>query len=78
MSDTPSSLARRRHTWENGHAEILTRSLKEEAVHLSEYDGQRDSTERIGHFIVQIYNEKRPHPVLGYMTPVEIEHQRLP
>ena len=39
MSNPPNSLARRGHTWENGHAERPIQTRKEEDVHRSEYDG---------------------------------------
>ena len=71
------SLAHRGRPWENGYAERLIRTLKEEEVHLNEYDDMTEAKQRIGHFIVQIYNQKRPHSALGYLTPVEFEQQYL-
>ena len=71
------SLATRGHPWENGYAKRLIRTLKEEEVYLNEYDDIMDAKERIGHFIVQVYNQKRPHSALGYLTPVEFEQQYL-
>ena len=71
------SLAHRGCPWENGYAERLIRTLKEGEVHLIEYDDIMDARERIGHFIVQVYNRKRPHSALGYLTPVESEQQYL-
>ncbi len=71
------SLAHRGCPWENGYAERLIRTLKEEEVYLNGYDDIMDARARIGHFIVQVYNQKRPHSVLGYLTPVEFEQQHL-
>ena len=71
------SLAHRGRPWENGYAERLIRTLKEEEVHLNDYDDIMDAKARIGHFIGQIYNQKRPHSALGYLTPVEFEQQYL-
>ena len=71
------SLAHRGRPWENGYAERLIRTLKEEEVHLNEYDDIMDARERIGHFIVQVYNQKSPHSALGYLTPIEFEQQYL-
>ena len=67
------SLAHRGRPWENGYAERLIRTLKEEEVHLNEYEDIMDARARIEHFIVQVYNQKRPHSALGYLTPVEFE-----
>ena len=71
------SLARRGHPWENGYAERLIRTLKEEEVHLNEYEDITDASARIGHFITQVYHQKRPHSALGYLTPLEFEQQYL-
>ena len=71
------SLAHRGYPWENGYAERLIRTLKEEEVHLNDYDDIMEAKARIGHFIAQVYNQKRPHSALGYLTPVEFEQQYL-
>ena len=71
------SLAHRGRPWDNGYAERLIRTLKEEEVYLNEYDDIIDARARIEHFILQVYNHKRPHSALGYLTPVEFEQQLL-
>ena len=71
------SLARRGRPWENGYAERLIRTLKDEEVHLNEYEDIMDAKQRIGHFIAQVYNQKRPHSALGYLTPSEFDKQYL-
>ena len=71
------SLAHRGHPWDNGYAERLIRTLKEEEGHLNEYNDIIDAKHRIGGFIEQVYNHKRPHSALGYLTPVDFELQLL-
>jgi putative transposase len=58
---------------ENGYAERLMRTIKEEEVDLSEYRNLDDAREQIGCFIDQVYMHKRIHSALGYLTPVEFE-----
>lgn len=58
---------------ENGYAERLMRTLKEEEIDLSEYLDFTDAYLRIGHFIEAVYNLKRIHSSLGYLTPCEFE-----
>jgi putative transposase len=60
---------------ENGFAERLVRTIKEEEVDLSEYQGFADARGQIGHFIDAVYNVKRIHSSLGYLTPKEFEEQ---
>jgi putative transposase len=58
---------------ENGYAERLMRTIKEEEVDLSEYLDFTDALDQIGHFIDDVYMTKRIHSSLGYLTPVEFE-----
>jgi transposase InsO family protein len=58
---------------QNGYAERLIRTLKEEAIALTEYRDFTDAYARIGQFIEAVYNLKRIHSALGYLTPAEFE-----
>lgn len=59
---------------ENGYAERFMRTIKEEEVYLSEYLNFGDALQQIGRFIEDVYNTKRIHSSLGYLTPVEFEY----
>ena len=69
------SMARRCRPDENGYAERLIRTIKEEEVELSEYEGFWDAKERIWEFIEEVYQRKRIHSALGYLTPEEFEEK---
>jgi putative transposase len=58
---------------ENGYAERFMRTIKEEEVDLSDYDDFADAYEQIGRFIDDVYQTKRIHSSLGYLTPAEFE-----
>jgi putative transposase len=58
---------------ENGYAERFMRTIKEEEVDLSEYLDFRDAHHQIRRFIEDVYNKKRIHSSLGYLTPMEYE-----
>jgi transposase InsO family protein len=58
---------------ENGYAERLGRTIKEEEVDLSDYGDLVDARRQIGCFIDAVYNVKRIHSSLGYLTPQEFE-----
>jgi putative transposase len=60
---------------ENGYAERLMRTIKEEEVDLSDYQDFAAAREQIAHFIDAVYNVKRIHSSLGYLTPKEFEQQ---
>lgn len=59
--------------WQNGYAERLIRTIKEEEVGLSEYEDYDDALSQLGHFLDDVYMHKRIHSALGYLTPVEFE-----
>ena len=60
---------------ENGYAERLMRTIKEEEVDLSEYEDYGDALRGLGRFLDEVYNRKRIHSSLGYLTPAEFEQQ---
>ena len=67
------SMAAQGNPQENGYAERLIRTIKEEEVDLSEYNDFADALAQIGHFIEEVYRRKRIHSALGYLTPEEFE-----
>ena len=60
---------------ENGYAERLIRTIKEEEVYLSDYEDFADAQRNIRRFLDDVYNVKRIHSALGYLTPREFEQQ---
>ncbi len=60
---------------ENGYAERLVRTIKEEEVALAEYRDYADARRQLGRFLDAVYNRKRIHSALGYLTPAEFEQQ---
>jgi transposase InsO family protein len=62
---------------QNGYAERLMRTIKEEEVDLSDYQEYHDAYRQIGQFLEDVYMRKRVHSSLNYLTPAEFESQRL-
>lgn len=60
---------------ENGYAERLMRTIKEEEVALADYQDYADARRQLGRFLDAVYNVKRIHSALGYLTPAEFEQQ---
>jgi transposase InsO family protein len=60
---------------ENGSAGRLMRTVKEEEVALTEYRDYDDARRQLGRFLGAVYNRKRIHSALGYLTPAEFEQQ---
>jgi putative transposase len=58
---------------QNGYAERLMRTIKEEEVALTEYHDFADAYAQIGRFLDEVYQRKRIHSALGYLTPAEFE-----
>jgi transposase InsO family protein len=71
------SMAEVGQAWQNGYAERLMRTIKEEEVDLAEYEDYGDAYRQIGRFLDDVYMHKRIHSSLGYLTPAEFEAQWL-
>jgi transposase InsO family protein len=73
--DVEISMAEAGRPEQNGYAERVMRTIKEEEVELNEYEDFWDAKGRIGEFIEEVYQKKRIHSALGYLTPEEFEEK---
>ena len=74
-ADAEISMAECGQAWQNGYAERLIRTIKEEEVDLSDYDDYTDAVCQLSRFLNDVYMHKRIHSSLGYLTPVEFEER---
>jgi transposase InsO family protein len=58
---------------DNPYAERVIRTIKEEEVYLNEYQDLAQARAHLGHFIEEVYQHKRIHSALDYLTPSEFE-----
>lgn len=70
----PISMAETGEPTQNGYAERLMRTIKEEEVNLTEYEDFQDCYQNMERFLNDVYMNKRIHSSLGYLTPVEFEY----
>ena len=67
------SMSRKGNPYDNAWAESFMKILKYEEIYLSEYETYEDVVNRLPRFIEEIYNRKRIHSSIGYLTPEEFE-----
>lgn len=72
------SMAARGNPYENAMAESFFKTLKWEEVYLKDYRTITEARENIGEFIEKVYNQKRLHSSLGYLSPAEFETLHYP
>jgi putative transposase len=71
------SMARKGNPYDNAAAESFMKTLKCEEVYLWDYQSVEDVKRRIPYFLQEVYNQKRLHSALGYVTPQEFEQAEL-
>ncbi len=67
------SMSAKGNPYDNAFAESFFKTLKMEEVYLWEYVSFADVVERIPQFIEEVYNCKRVHSGIEYLTPQEFE-----
>jgi putative transposase len=71
--DIAISMSEKANPYDNAKMESFFRTLKVEEVYMGEYNTYEDVLFSIPYFIEELYNKKRLHSSLGYMTPEEFE-----
>ena len=67
------SMSRKGNPYDNAACESFMKTLKYEEVYRQEYRDLAEARASIEKFIEKIYNGKRLHSALGYLSPVEFE-----
>ncbi|WP_292062369.1 IS3 family transposase [Marivita sp. XM-24bin2] len=72
------SMSRPGNPYDNPYAESFMKTLKVEAVYVTEYATFEDVAADLPRFIEAIYNERRLHSALGYTSPNRYEEIHAP
>ena len=67
------SMSRRGNPYDNAAMESFMKTLKYNEIYLNNYETLKDVLRHLPYFIEEVYNKRRLHSSLGYLTPQEFE-----
>jgi transposase InsO family protein len=67
------SMSRKGNPYDNAACESFMKTLKYEEVYRNEYRDFNEAKASIDEFINRVYNQKRLHSALGYISPADFE-----
>src|SRR5215467_12720770 len=70
------SMSRKANPWDNAACESFMKTLKYEEVYRTEYETLGHARASISQFLEKVYNEKRLHSALQYLSPSEFERRQ--
>jgi len=71
------SMSAKGNPYENAKAESFIKTLKQEEVYISDYNNVFEAKANIGRFLEDVYNKKRLHSSIGYLSPNDFERKEM-